>query len=252
MKVIFFTVLLTATLILAGSSIQLVSSQSLATVKGEASTSNPHVGEAFTVTISLANVQNLYGIEVILKWDSSVLEATKIDTRLGVESHVDGVLHESTNTPPLLIAENNLTTTRDEYRLVATSTAPAPAFYGSGNIVTITFNPITIGSSQLTVKSELYDYPPTDRDPRVSQPIDHTDQNTVVNILALIDNPSNTPQATQEPVTSPSSMPTQEAPTNTIKPHAESQWSDYALPLIAAIIFLAGISVLVVYMLKRR
>src|SRR3989339_665808 len=190
MKAVFIVVLLIVTLIFAGSAIQPVSSQSQATVKVEASSSNPHVGKAFTVTISVANVQNLYGIEVILRWDSSILEATKIDTRLGVETYADGVLHESTDTPPLFIAENTLTTAKNEYRLVATSTSPAPPFSGSGNIVTITFNPLTTGSSQLTVESQLSDYPPTDRDPRVSQPIDHIDQNMVVTVSSLIANPS--------------------------------------------------------------
>jgi hypothetical protein len=252
MKGVFFAVLLIVAVIFSSSSIQPISSQSSAAVKVEASPSNPHVGETFTVTVSLANVQNLYGIEVILKWDSSVLEAAKIDTRLGVESHRDGVLHESTNTPPLFIAENNLATDKDEYRLVATSTSPATAFSGSGNIVTLTFNPKTIGSSQLTVQSQLYDYPPTDRDPRVSQPIDHTDQNTVVNILAKTAIPSNNPQTTQQPATSPSSIPTQVAPSNTIKPQADSQWSDYVLPIIAVIGLSGAILGLAVYKLRRR
>jgi hypothetical protein len=252
MKVVFFAVLFAATLIIGGTSIQSVSSQSLATVKVEASPSNPHVGETFKVTISLANVQNLYGIEVILKWNSSVIEATKIEPRLGIESYADGVLHESINAPSLLIAENNLTTSKDEYRLVATSTSPAPAFSGGGNIVTITFNPIATGSSQLIVQSELSDYPPTDRDPRVSQLIDHKNQNTAVTILASIANPTTTPQATQEPATSPSTMPTQANPSNTIKPQEENQWSDYALPLIAAILLLVLISVVLTYKLKRR
>ena len=256
MKSILCVILLISTLILASSSIQLVSSQSLATVKAEASVRHPHVGEAFTVTISLANVQNLYGIEINLKWDSSIIQATKIDTRLGVESHADGVLHESTNTPPLFIAENDFTTAKDKYRLVATSTSPAPAFSGSGNIVTITFNPITTGTSQLTVTSELYDYPPTERDPRVSQPIDHTNQNTIVNVVNIptsTANPTSTPQATQEPVTSPSTMPTQAAPSNTIKPQQENQLPDYTLPLIAAVaVSLAVISGIAVYKSKRR
>ena len=118
-----------------------VSSQSSTTVKVETSTASPIMGQTFTVTISILNAQNLYGLEVVLNWDPSVLQANKVDTRIGVETFADGVLHESSNSPTIFIAENNLTQNEGAYRLTVTSMSPAPSFNGNGNIVKITFQP---------------------------------------------------------------------------------------------------------------
>ena len=127
------------------------------------------MGQTFTVTISILNVQNLYSLEVVLKsgpFCSASYKRSK--SRVGEENFADGVLHLSSNSPPIFIAENNLTQNEGEYRLTVTSMAPAAAFSGSGNIVKVTFRSISLGSSALNLQSQLYDYPPTDRDPRIS------------------------------------------------------------------------------------
>jgi hypothetical protein len=175
-------VLLLVTVCLLFYPILTASSQTSTIVVVAPSTVSAHVGEPFNVTVSLSNVQNLYGLEVILNWDPDVLRVSKVDVRLGVETYPDGVLHESSSSPPIFIAENNLTQSEGEYSLVATSMAPASSFSGSGNIVRLTFEPLAVGTSKIDLESQLLDYPPTDRDPRISQPIAHSSQGSSITV----------------------------------------------------------------------
>lgn len=132
-----------------------------------------NVGEQIAISIKIVDVQNLYGCEVVLYWNSTILEAVSIDVRLG-ES--DGVLHN-----PIYIAENS--TQEGKYMLAASSTNPAPSFYGSGNIVKIAFNVINPGESTLDLESQLYDYPPPDRWPPISFPIEHATVDGYVDVI---------------------------------------------------------------------
>ena len=106
--------------------------------------STADVGQSFTVNITVLNVQNLYGVEATVNWNSSVLELSNIDIRLG-HTDTDGVLYNTSFTSPPFIAENS--TQNGQYAIAATSTAPAPSFNGSGNIVRITFNVTNSGHS---------------------------------------------------------------------------------------------------------
>jgi hypothetical protein len=126
-------------------------------------TISANLGERFTVNITVIEVQNLYGIEVSLRWNSSILDPVNVDIRLG---QTDGVLHSP---PPVYIVEN--LTKESEYVLAATSMNPAPSFNGSGNIVSITFNVTNPGDSELDLETRLWDYPPPNE---ASSPIDHT------------------------------------------------------------------------------
>lgn len=139
------------------------------TIRVEPYASIAQVGESFTINITLTDIQNLYGVEVILRWNASILQVVGVDVRLGVESHPDGVLHED-----ILIAENETRNDVGRYWLAAASTAPAASFYGGGNIVIITFNVTGAGSCKLDLETELYDWPPPERDPPESWPIWHT------------------------------------------------------------------------------
>jgi hypothetical protein len=130
---------------------------------------NALIGETIKVNITLSNVQNLYGVDVSLLWNPSALSVQNIDIRLGVESHPDGVLHE-TPSAEIFIQENTTDQVNGEYDLIATSVAPAPSFSGSGNIVIITFNVTDVGHSDLILITELGDYNPSG-----SNLIDHTD-----------------------------------------------------------------------------
>jgi cell division septation protein DedD len=199
--------------------IQPAASQSSTIMKVETPSTSVTVGIPFTITITLTNVQNLYGVEVVLKWNPTILQATNIDTQLGVESYPNGVLHETSSSPPIFTAENNVTQNTGEYRLVATSMAPAPSFSGSGSIVKITFNPINEGNSAIDLESQLSDYPPIDRDPRISLPIQHITQDSFVTVIK--ESSTQSPNPTSSPTPTAASTPTLEpttTPTQTVSP----------------------------------
>jgi len=129
------------------------------------------IDETVTVNVTVSNVQNLYGLDVTLMWNPSILTVQNIDIRLGVESFPDGVLHEAPDAE-IFIQENIVDQENGEFHLVATSVAPASAFSGSGNIASLTFNVTSIGQSELILMTELADYNPSG-----SNLIDHTDVN---------------------------------------------------------------------------
>ncbi len=137
-------------------------------VKVEPYVSSAPLGETFTVNITVVNVQNLYGVEVTLDWNESVLRVLNVEVQLGVESHPDGVLHD-----PIFIAENEINLEEGKYLLAGLSTAPAAPFDGGGNIVRITFKVISAGDSELDLETKLSDWPLPDRKPRISWPIEH-------------------------------------------------------------------------------
>lgn len=134
------------------------------TVKLEPALCSANMGETFIANITIADVQNLYGLEVDVSWNASVLEIAEVDVRVG---QAGGALYSS-----VYVVENS--TTDSQYVLAATSVAPAPPFNGTGTAATITFRVKDHGNSSLSVTSQLYDFPPPDRDPRVSLPIEHT------------------------------------------------------------------------------
>jgi hypothetical protein len=141
--------------------IQAVSSQASGstTVSVVPFSGTPLLGEVFTVNITISNVQNLYGLDVTLRWNASVLQVLSVNSRLGVESHPDGVLHKISPNAEIEVAEDSLFQSAGEYHVVATSVNPAPAFSGSGNVAIVTFNVTSLGYSGLDVESELADFP---------------------------------------------------------------------------------------------
>ena len=168
--------------------IHIVFSQtSSTTVAVKPSESSPRLGETISINVTIANVQNLYALDVTLQWNSSALTVVNVDLRLGVESHSDGVLHgsrlnydDSTLVPgDILVEESNASQEMGEYHLVATCIGSATnSFSGSGNIAILTFNVTSIGHSELGLTTELADYNPSG-----SSFIDHTDLNGSVNAV---------------------------------------------------------------------
>jgi hypothetical protein len=140
-----------------------VTQASETTVSVEPYESTANVGQTFAVNLTIWAVQNLYGVGLTLKWNATVLRLENFDVRFG-ES--DGVLFN-----PIYIAEN--LTLEGNYFLSATSTNPAPSFNGSGSIAKLTFRVLVPSQTTLDLQTQLYDYPPPDRDPRISLPIAH-------------------------------------------------------------------------------
>ena len=176
---ILFTLL---SVLLALLPIQAVAVQAAsgATVSAVPSSSTPLLGETFTVNITIGNLQNLYAIDVTLRWNASVLQVLNVNSRLGVESHPDGVLHENLPNFPIEILEDTLSQETGEYHIAATSVNPAPSFSGSGNVAIITFNVTALGRSGLELESELAEYPASDEPANF---IEHTVVNGSVDVI---------------------------------------------------------------------
>ncbi len=155
---------------------------SLAEVRVTPSAASPRVGESFTVNITISNVENLYGIDATLSWNTSVLQATNVDIRLGVDSHPDGVLYEVSNAQ-ITVVDNTTTQSIGEYHLAAFSNNPAPSFNGSGTIAVVTFNVTSVGRSDLTIQSELADHPLAGEEE--SNYIEHTDIGSYVETAVI-------------------------------------------------------------------
>jgi hypothetical protein len=123
------------------------------TVSAQASTNQPKVGETLTVTLKISNAADLYGLDVTLSWNSSILKAVSATNTLGVESHSNGVLHESSSYP---IAVEDDTISTGQYHLLATSTGSTTAsFNGAGSIATVEFNVTGTGATGLMLDAEL-------------------------------------------------------------------------------------------------
>jgi hypothetical protein len=145
------------------------------TVKAQPSSNAPIVGSTFTVDITINNVQNLYGIDLSLNWNPTVLKVTSAVSFLGVESHPGGVLHGSIN-----VEEEGASQAGGQYNLVAFSESPAAAFSGDGKIATLTFSVLKTGYSPFTLVSELADKPPAGGS---SNFITHADVSSSVNAV---------------------------------------------------------------------
>ncbi len=139
-----------------------IAASSVCTVSVLPYATSGQIGEIFTVNVTIVDVQNLYGLEVRLKWDSVILSTVDVDVSLG---ETDGVLYT-----PIFIAENVID--EGQYLLAATSTSGTP-FSGSGNVVRISFMILSLADSKIDLETQLYDYPPFDREPPISMPIEH-------------------------------------------------------------------------------
>ncbi len=150
-KTVLFAVLL---LSLASTYFVCLASADTMTVNAQATPSQPHVGDTLTVDVKIPNAQNLFGVDVTLDWNPSVLQFISATPQLGVESHSGGVLHESGSYPIEIV--DNSQTAAGEYHLLATATgSTTPGFSGSGTIVTLKFNVTSAGSAGLSLDVEL-------------------------------------------------------------------------------------------------
>lgn len=155
-------------------------------VRAVASSSSPQIGEAFTVDLTISDVQNLAGLDIILDWNSSVLRLTNVALNLGVSSHTNGVLYGNklNYDYDTIVAGDiyvNETTTSASYELVAQSIGQSTqSFSGSGKIASLAFTVLNTGSAGLSIVSELADHPAAGE---VAELIAHTD--TADSIVAV-------------------------------------------------------------------
>lgn len=224
------------------SSTHLVSAQT-ATISVSPSTNVVSIGETLTVHIEISNIQNLYGVDIALTWDTSMLKLDSNQSFVGVSS---GVLN-----PPILEVQDSASQVTGEYNLIATSENPAGPWSGSATVATLTFTVTHDGQSSLTLESssssspELASYVQPGSG-EVSEPISVN----VVNGLVTTSSPTPSPSSSATTSTSPtpSATPsTSSSPTGTgtPKPTSTPKVPEYSLIVILPLLITAPFVLLV-------
>lgn len=93
------------------------------------------IGETFTLTARIDDVDDLYGFGFKIEWNITYLDYVSHVAKVPVETFPDGLLHDR-----VAVVRNEANATKGIYELAATSLSPAPAFYGSGIAFEITFS----------------------------------------------------------------------------------------------------------------
>jgi len=157
------------------------------------------VGKTFVINITVSDVENLYGLDLTLDYNTSVVKlvSAKPDGSdlasaagfLGTASIPGGVLYGSplTNNANAIdsgcLYYNTSLSTVNEYHLFATSVNPASSFNGSGTIATLTFSVLASGHSDFSLNSTLADHP--DPGETTSEAISHTDVSGSVDVAQV-------------------------------------------------------------------
>jgi hypothetical protein len=105
----------------------------------------------FTIKVKLANVTNLYGLDVEFTWDPTIIKYVNHKMHIPVETYPDGVLHS-----PVIPIEDevdesaNMTGPEPGTRYwLSQASMGAPSFDGSGTIFDMTFKVVGLGTSPL-------------------------------------------------------------------------------------------------------
>lgn len=109
------------------------------------------VSNSFNITVRLANVSNLFGVEMRFSWDPVILDYVDHVAKIPVDTYPDGILHGAS---PLWIA-NNVNATGGTYDLAVSSFGfpVPPSFNGSGIIFEMTFQVVDVGYSLLEIST---------------------------------------------------------------------------------------------------
>jgi hypothetical protein len=219
--------------------IQMVKAQT-ATVSVSPQNNPVSVGQTLTINIEISNIQNLYGVDITLNWDTSMLKLESNQSFVGVSN---GVLNA-----PVLVVQDTADQTIGEYHLVATSENPAGPFSGSATIATLTFKVTSTGQSKLTLNPQLASYVA----PGSGETSEFISANVVNGVVTT--SSSTSPSASQTPSSSPSRSPssspsTSSSPTATSPPLLKSP----VFPiLLAAIVVVVVVLVTLAVLLSRK
>jgi len=135
----------------------------------------PKSGEDFTVQVAVEDVQNLYGLDVQMSWNTQFLAYVNHTARIPVEFHSDGILHE-----PVIMVKDEVDTGAGTYLVAYASMAPAPPFDGNGTVFEMTFHARTNGTCILKIfSSALAD--------DSGNPIPHNVKNGTIEIISVHD-----------------------------------------------------------------
>jgi len=141
----------------------LKSSSSSATIKILPEAINVTVGQIFTVSVVVENVEGLYGFDIQLKWDPEIIRYINHTTTIPAEDYPppnppspyggilykgDGMVMEVKN----IVDENDAIPDAEPGTMgfwVYSCVAPAPPFDGNGTIVIINFEVVGQGSTDI-------------------------------------------------------------------------------------------------------
>ncbi|GAI93799.1 unnamed protein product, partial [marine sediment metagenome] len=103
------------------------------------------VGETFTITVIVADIENFYGLDLKFSWDTSILEYVSHVAKIPVEDFPDGILHEG------MFIKDKEDAVAGTYWVSYACMDPAPTFSGTGIAFEITFSAIDTGSCTLDI-----------------------------------------------------------------------------------------------------
>ena len=115
------------------------------------------LGKTFNISVKIANVTNLYGVDIRFHWNPTILEYVEHTVMIPVDDYPDGVLYK-----PVMPITDDLNVTGGTYQVAYASMLPAPSFNGSGTVFTMKFRVKSVGRSLLDIyTSDLSGkYPP--------------------------------------------------------------------------------------------
>ncbi len=108
----------------------------------------------FSIFVKVANVTNLYGIDVQFTWEPTIIKYVSHKKHIPVETNPDGVLHSPTIPVKDQVDESASMPGAEpgtRYWLAEASILPAAAFDGSGVIFEMKFEVVGLGSSPLRI-----------------------------------------------------------------------------------------------------
>lgn len=139
----------------------------------------PQVGVTFTINVSISNVENLFGYDFILWYNTSVLDCLSVEWP---GNHFLTPTKDPNNFFWIKTIEDDFNETTGAVRVVATLTNGEPPKNGSGLLVKITFNSTATGLSPLQLYWPGYIYPAKLSDP-AGNPIPCTANTSEVEIV---------------------------------------------------------------------
>jgi len=92
------------------------------------------ISETFTISVVVSDVENLYGLDIKLKWDPTIIEYVSHVVMAPVESYEEGILHD-----PVLLVKDEVDPATGTYWVACASMSPAEPFDGNGDFFTMTF-----------------------------------------------------------------------------------------------------------------
>jgi len=102
----------------------------------------------FMIAVKVANVTNLYGFDIKLRWDPEILDYVSHIAKIPISTYPDGVIYE-----PMITLKDEVNETAGTYWLAASSLFPAPSFNGTGIFFEMTFHVKTIGRCLIEIYS---------------------------------------------------------------------------------------------------